>query len=235
MPQDEWLNTRWGPPLPPWTKHQTNRARGWLFVILALTSILLMRSWVKASQSTPSLGPMPRPTPSVIELTSSDEYYALAQQKAFEQRLDAQLCSLRLHRQDDNGRLTYSARFVFCSPNVSHWNMQVRIWRAHDLLGPHLRVETSQPSYMPDLNALEYPPVDSIEAIQAMQEVGGAAIHDYLEEWPDYLELEYLPDGTLVWVGIFSYHTPGSLRVKMIVDAQTGQVIEVRDYEFRFH
>jgi hypothetical protein len=230
LPLDEWHDTRWGPAFPPWTKYQTNRARGWLLVMLALTAIMVASGWIAASQNPPPLGPTPRPTPSVVELTSSDEYYTLALQEALEERPDAQLCSLRLYREIERGRLTYTGWFAFCSPSEMNWRLGARVWQGHSLFGSRVRMKTYPYPNWRSLNTLEYPSVDSIEAIEAMQRAGGAGMYDYLEEWPEHLELGHLSGGALVWVGDFSYRTPGSLRVEMVVDAETGQVIEVRGY-----
>jgi hypothetical protein len=236
MPLDKWYKTRWGPVVPPWTKHQSRRARGWLVAISVLAAGSLIYAWATSGSRPPP--DRPTPTPSTILLVPSAELLAVASDEARDENPDATPCSLSLYRKLDGGTLTYGAWVIFFAPGDPAWHLGVTVWRERGLLGEG--THTRQTEFPEDTGgwvrcdaAIRHPAADGMDALRAMQEAGAPAMFEYFHPWPVSIRLVEGPEGDAAWEGEFESRTPGDLfRIAVLVDGSTGLVISTQGREW---
>jgi hypothetical protein len=203
---------RWGPPVPPWTRFQLGRGRGWLLLILLVAIVCLGYSWVR---------------PATLFLVDLEPLYSVAVDKATRGIADARLYSIQITRfrddeQDaDDGQDELRIFFLFCSPSEASWDLRLFYSGLKDERPSRYFPPTNNPPENCEAQALSSPWLSPQQAIQCAREEGSLP-RKQLREGPAFMALKRRPDGRAVW----AMYYVGDQTTWVYVDATTGALVE---------
>ena len=199
---DEYHETRWGPPFPPWTRHQSKRAFVWLAVLLLITSLGICRG-IDLNLNNPDTPAFPL----IVDFDAIDACFPLVITSVQGKYPEARLIEVRFRAVKSwFGRiLSYDISFNFCSPNDRNWNLSVSpVACTGWLRGMGMPVEPWREFQryrdVCGLYSIEQPLINNVEAMAILQAFRGERLIG-VEEWPASLSLNINDLGTQIWKG----------------------------------
>jgi hypothetical protein len=228
--------TRWGNPIPQWTKTHSIWSRQWLIGVVLFVVIGIIYGVVRAIV----VGPVDETFQNFPDI---EIMFSAAWEEARDDNPEAELLVMQIagYTTPYDDALEYENLFIFCSPSDRSWRLVLQTEDRSNLFGRDVRVMRKRVSsewndIFRNLACSDDNPVDLSCNSECVFEKMMASLSegelDGLEERPRFIGFGRNISGQLVWGVVFKYADEDIL-LSFVFDADKGEVVSIEPAGFQ--
>jgi hypothetical protein len=225
---ENWPEPKWGHPLPKVSKYLRPRALIWLTIIIGITSLSLLGSYIYANRTIDEDSLITFPDDVVFPFTSEFKEEADHLASSIDRKAKAISISYVLANPKSN-KIKYNPILVYCIPQNPSWLLKLNIQVNRSVFSQnHYQARKLEPgeNYQYDCSSDEIvtPSIPAPEAILIAQRF---MLSNYSPEdfkWPDRIHLMKVPSQGFVWKFVYDDFSSESTKLELQVNSGSGIV-----------